>query len=325
MKRYQLDLFIIIFTFLDRIQHHYWVYMNPEDPEYNVEEAKEYGTKIFESYMKADEIIGDFIKYAENMGATIIVVSDHGFTPIYKSVFINTLLVKMGLLKMKETYYEKKLLCSLKSKFEYFSKKLAKYSLIIPSKLKRKIEKIITPLIFPELENIINWSKSKAFYFHGYGIRINLKGRDPLGNVSPGAEYDRICDEIITELYALKDPDTDKKVIDKVYRNYELYFGKYINNGPDLVVMPRDTYTLQEILSDEVVTPYRGFSNVSAEHTNETARCDAILLASGDTIKCNKFLENATILDITPTLLYLMNSHPPKGIDGRVLIEALDI
>ncbi|MCH9051627.1 MAG: hypothetical protein IIA72_11165 [Proteobacteria bacterium] len=64
------------------------------------------------------------------------------------------------------------------------------------------------------------WPKMKAFALPTYGdgyVRINLKGREGRGRVSP-ADYDTLCDEITDMLNALRNPRNGRPVVKEVVR-----------------------------------------------------------------------------------------------------------
>ena len=96
----------------------------------------------------------------------------------------------------------------------------------------------------------------------GSGININLKGREPLGIVNPGKEYENIIEEIRKELYEVKDPETGEKIVNKVFRPEEIYHGPYIKEAPDLLFffknskyLPGSNVTIK--VTDESIEPFK--------------------------------------------------------------------
>ncbi len=81
------DLFWIVFTFTDRIQHYMWKYMDEEHPLYDPAMREAYGDRVEWAYKRADAFLGEFMKRLEG-DDLLIVMSDHGFGPLYK--IINT-------------------------------------------------------------------------------------------------------------------------------------------------------------------------------------------------------------------------------------------
>lgn len=58
----------------------------------------------------------------------------------------------------------------------------------------------------------IDWSKTRAVQQRSNSIFINLKGRDRFGIVEPADKYE-LEEQIITDLYGVKDPETGHRVV----------------------------------------------------------------------------------------------------------------
>jgi len=80
-----------------------------------------------------------------------------------------------------------------------------------------------------------NWRWSRAFCIpndYTGAIRINLKGREPNGIVEPGREYDDLCDELVSEIDNLVNPDTGKRMVSEVLRISEaLQWREYMGSS----------------------------------------------------------------------------------------------
>src|SRR4030042_7216399 len=62
MKSKEWNLFMVVFTEPDRVQHFFWKYINKEHPNYNVSEAAKYGQGIFSVYEKLDSAIDKLLR-----------------------------------------------------------------------------------------------------------------------------------------------------------------------------------------------------------------------------------------------------------------------
>jgi predicted AlkP superfamily phosphohydrolase/phosphomutase len=91
------DFFMTVFMGTDRIQHFFWSYLDEKHPEYV---DGEFTVKSKQFYMKMDRIIARFLDAAPKDTLTIL-LSDHGFCPVWKSVILNNYLQEHGLLKTK--------------------------------------------------------------------------------------------------------------------------------------------------------------------------------------------------------------------------------
>ena len=68
------------------------------------------------------------------------------------------------------------------------------------------------------------------------GIRVNLKGREPDGIISPGAEMEAFCEDLSLKLLEIIDYDTGIPMIKSVRRTSEMYQGEALDHLPDLLV-----------------------------------------------------------------------------------------
>ncbi len=86
----------------------------------------------------------------------------------------------------------------------------------------------------------VDWSRTRAFCLptdlEGY-VRINLAGREPQGIVTPGEEYERLCDDIVAAMEELVDPATGRRVVRQVVRSDAAFPGARRDHLPDLVVI----------------------------------------------------------------------------------------
>ena len=79
-------------------------------------------------------------------------------------------------------------------------------------------------------------------------IRINLRGREPNGIVAE-AEYQSVCDEIETELLALRHRHNNAPVVKAVVQPRRLYRGPFSDELPDLSVIWNTGHIVSEVVS----------------------------------------------------------------------------
>lgn len=313
LKRYEWDFFITIFKSTDDIQHRFWAFMDPAHPLYDDKEGEAYGDVIFDTYRRIDKAIGDILSQAGD--ATVVMLSDHGMGPIHKFFYANRWLSENGLLKVKgerrkAAFRITKI--SLRAIFEKFNIRINGVPNLNMPVLRRK------SLPVPDE---VDWNRTRA-YATTFGININLEGREPQGIVKSD-EYDGLCEALRGYLYRLTDPETGKRIVEKVYRRDEIYTGPYLYDAPDIVyIFKRPFYHAKKDLFPSAV--FEGISRreiVTANHLNHTST--GIFLAKGPDIRTSERLDGIHITDIAPTILYLMGLPIPKNMDGRLLWEAL--
>ena len=83
---------------------------------------------------------------------------------------------------------------------------------------------------------------TKAFVLDPGRVYLNKTGKYPNGTVTEERE-EEIIDDLIS---CFKDLKKDgENVFRKIYRKKEIYHGKFLNNAPDLVLMPNKGYNLR--------------------------------------------------------------------------------
>ncbi len=91
------DLFVVVFRDLDEVSHYFWKHMDTSHPQHNPVTDSPYADVIERFYRHLDDQLARFIE-AAGADVDIILVSDHGFGPLYKDVYLNEWLRQEGLL-----------------------------------------------------------------------------------------------------------------------------------------------------------------------------------------------------------------------------------
>src|SRR5204863_6328733 len=69
----------------------------------------------------------------------------------------------------------------------------------------------------------VDWQHTKAYGLGINGLYLNLKGREIHGMVEPGAEAERLCDELAERLTAIVDAQTGERVVSRLLRASTIY------------------------------------------------------------------------------------------------------
>jgi len=166
----------------------------------------------------------------------------------------------------------------------------------------------------------IDWSRTQAYTFGLSGIYINLKGREGKGIVKRGEEYERVKAELIEKLTGLRDPQTGKVGILRVYDNAAIYHGPYRTNGPDLLigynVGYRASWDGAVGVADETIFE-DNTKAWSGDHCIDPLTVPGIFF-------CNRKIETnyPSIADFAPTVLELFGVPRPDYVDGVSLFDA---
>jgi len=313
------DFFMIVFEGTDYIQHMFWKFLDPENPQYDSEKAKKYSKAIYDYYQEADKFIGELSASVDD-NTTIIIMSDHGGASLNKYLYLNKYLKDLGLLSIKEKPGLNKILVNIGFKKDVLYNIMLKYNLY---KLISIIPKFIKDQV-PSKDYTISdfdWTKTKAFSISGWGmIYINLKGREQHGIVEPGEEYELLRDQIRNELLRLKDPTNGEAVVKEVLKKEEVYSGKYIDLVPDLVCRIDNIECLDYIPSDS----NENLFTIKNMRRSGTHAKDGIIFIKGDGIKRSHTINKASIIDLMPTILYILGIPIPEDLDGHLLDEIFE-
>lgn len=213
---------------------------------------------------------------------TLIVLSDHGFDTFRRAVHINTWLRRNGYLELKNPYAESG----------------------------------------AELLKDIDWLKTKA-YAIGFGaIYINQQNRERDGIVKPGQETELLKKEISLKLKEWQDEKYNKPIINNVYKQEDIFFGKYAKDTPDLYIGFNAGYRASWQTALGGVPEYLIEDNLkkwSGDHLFDPMLIPGVLFLNK---KIDK--KQPSIYDITPTILKIIGYNKDElqkcNFDGELLL-----
>lgn len=195
LSRFKDGMLFFYFSSTDQCMHILWRTIDPEHPAYNPAEAGRFGDMIYQIYETMDRAVGKALKKIDPQ-TTLIVMSDHGFAPYYRSFNLNTWLKNNGYVKFRGS--------AKPEDTRYF--------------------------------NNVDWNRTVAYGLGLNGLYLNLRGREREGSVAMGKKRDELLAEISEKLLAVRDPRNGKPVIQKIYRAEHIYSGPYTTEAPDLLI-----------------------------------------------------------------------------------------
>ncbi len=156
-------------------------------------------------------------------------------------------------------------------------------------------------------------------------LYVARRGRDPGAPWSP-VEAMRVRAKLVDALRAATDPRTGERVCEAVWVNEEVFAGTYAEKGPDVVVLPADGYFLTRGERDPEkrgprIVPHK--SPLSAWH-----RMNGIYAMRGPGIAPGRRDGDEgrlySLIDVVPTVLYLLGEAVPRCLDGDVMRGVID-
>jgi predicted AlkP superfamily phosphohydrolase/phosphomutase len=286
IQREAFDLFMVHFQASDVIQHAFWGFMNPGHPDYNETLCQ----TIFDRfYRRLDEKIREIHDaFDRNAGCPFItvVLSDHGFQSHLKRVNLGWWLVKEGLLKVRKI--------SLRRHLQYHIKRLAGRKMVLRAEF------------LWEQSRVYSFNRGNAGYL--YFLETEPKKRQATQ------------EHLRSFLESLRDPDTGQQIVKKIHPRDSIYHGDYIDRMPDWIVEPTDGYSFT---GDFLPQQTRLFERVRCQKDFHIGmhHPEGILIVYGPGVKQNYPIKGASLLDLAPTLLTLLEAGVPKEMEGRILSE----
>lgn len=158
----------------------------------------------------------------------------------------------------------------------------------------------------------IDWSKTRAVQVRENHIYLNIKGRNKYGIVDPEDKYE-LEEQLMTDLYGYKDPETGKRVVALALRNKDAYLLGL--GGPecgDIILFNAEGYNYDHC--DSLSTTY-GYANTSVS---------PIFMAAGKGLK-KGFTTDRIIreVDLAPTVAAVGGVRMPKQCEGAPVYQIL--
>lgn len=195
LSRFHSGFLFLYFSTTDAIQHMYWRSMDKGHPLWTPELDAKCGDAIGEAYRAMDKALKTALDRAD-ADTTVIVISDHGFAPLYRTFNPNSWLMENGYLATRPG---------------------------------ASLEK-------GEFLNFVDWQATEAYALGLNGLYLNLAGREAEGVVQPGRDAEKLTKELCEKLEAIRDPKSGQQVLLIAYDAKEVYHGPCAPQAPDLIL-----------------------------------------------------------------------------------------
>jgi len=150
------------------------------------------------------------------------------------------------------------------------------------------------------------------------GIRLNVVGREAQGIVQPGAEFDAVCRQLMTDLSDVVNAETGEPIADEILMTGDYHEGPYSDHLPDILVTWNRSHPINAAQSPKIGT---------------VDKTGLVLTRSGDHRPLGRFFGLAEdwparqlnapvrVEEFAPTFAALLGVSPSD--DGRDTIAAL--
>jgi len=296
MDKYDWNIFVTQFHPIDYAQHIYMGAISPSHPDYRREDVELGWYGLRRVYQIADRFLGGILD-AAGEDAVVIMTGDHGAEVLTYLFYPNNLLEQAGLLKVK-----------LNERGEY------------------------EPI----------WSETKAYASGPCYVYINLKGREPHGIVEPDEEYEEVRDQVIKLFNSVECNQTGDYPVYCVMKREEAdYFGLYGDQAGDIIYLMDVGYDsgapvrMGKSKLRAGVTEDRAVFKATKQWTEYTGdhsayppfsqRNRTFTVLSGPGVKKGvKRSIPIRLIDVAPTISYLLGAPYAAQTDGSVILDAFE-
>lgn len=304
-----LDLYFLMFSVLDHVQHHFWAHYDESHPAHR---PTAYQSTIPDMYERVDEAVGRILSQFDEE-VNVIIASDHGFGPRRWDVNVNAILSQAGYLTYRS---------DAKTSFGRVARsckeliKGTRLSSLIPNSVRSAASQQI-----PEKEDFgdaVDWGRTTAYSFGASGnVYLNLEEREKNGTVA-AEEYESVREDVATLLRNTSNEGAASDPIRSVEYGENVYDGRYSRYSPDIVVNYNAGYHPRSNLGSTIHSEYDELGPNTGHHEPE-----GVFVASGPDFRSRELSSPLSIHDIAPTLLHLYGYDLPESMDGTVAADCL--
>jgi predicted AlkP superfamily phosphohydrolase/phosphomutase len=302
------DLFFTYSSSLDAIQHYFWNYCDETDP--TQPRNNPFKSVINDFYILYDKMMGKLMSAVDSDIITIV-LSDHGHgrRPL-KVLNINEVLRRHNLLVTKSSpeinITEKMKQTTIKLVGRYNLGWLASKALKIVPAAKKIYSRPLS----------IDWNSTLAYttdlsgikaYTYG-GIRIKKDGVEP-------SEYENLRSDIINSISAIRDPKTNKKIVEWICKREDIYQGKFISRYPDIALQLREEYGVGQSVDTSIIGDSYISNVVPGSHKGDTP-----IFFVSNLDYAENYQKEITLMDIAPTVLDILGIKRKFGFDGKSIL-----
>jgi len=281
----------------DYISHKFWKFMRPDIFHHRAwgltsENTERFGDVIRDMYVMVDKFVKRLIEDVADENTVIIICSDHGFRS---------------------------------------SPHCQEDGTVIPQVIFKDLNKLLEKLGYLQYKtddkltiSSIDFNKTLAYHHLAGGltdfpdafISLNLKGRQSNGIIEPEQEYAGLKKELIDALLNLRIVESSGSLFEDVVES--------TLEQTDIKIITKFDVELPEQhveINGDVypLSNFYVFLDKSGDHSDP-----GVFIITGKNIQKGEIIKSAHILNITPTILYLLGLPVAKDMQGKVLIQAID-
>jgi predicted AlkP superfamily phosphohydrolase/phosphomutase len=330
------DLFVQVFTEGHCAGHQCWHLHDRTHPDYSPDVAARTGDPLREVYVAIDRAIGETI---------VFFLASHGMAHnVGANFLLEEILARLGAV-------ERWPVAAAAATKRRVPLRAALDPVVVMrglwGRLPHPVREALKPALLPLFESVgrgtaearsrplsarLDLARSRCFpHSNGglvSGIRVNLRGREPMGLVEPGKELEDFYRELTSDLLDIVHVASGKPMVKRVMRTSALFQGDRLDHLPDLLVewgdearvgskaVRDDASCLLQVTSDKI-------GLVEGEYTycrTGDHRPGGLFAVRGPGVPPGRLERTVSIMDFAPTLLTWFGVAP-EDMDGRAISE----
>jgi predicted AlkP superfamily phosphohydrolase/phosphomutase len=320
-RRYPTDFRMLMYGATDAVQHHFWHYMDSKHDKFDARGAERYRDAVRDVYVFLDRHIASLLE-EEGEDTVVMIMSDHGFGPTSNiRLRVNQIFERAGLLAFAREGLGRRTLRGTAARIDRLLRST------LSSNAKRLLASMLPRLrVWFEAadEAPIDWTRTTAYCNEVSRCFPAIW----LNHTAAGDRRAAALEAVEKALTQLAHPGTGRPVVSRVYRSCDLYHGPSTDKAPDLYPSWwEDGFLLEQsvpggpadLAVERSTGPIEGGTEFAGNH-----RLNGIFIMAGGPVRKGCSFSGARIIDVAPTVLYLMGQPIPDDMDGRPLLEAVD-
>jgi len=327
MRRERWDFFMTVYFDTDRVLHQLWHYLDRDHPWRRRERngprpGDDVAAPVIRYFHRLDADIGRLVSEA-GPDARVMLMSDHGMGTAARFIVLNNLLLRQGFIALSNDLPTRLKAFAFRGGFTLRNvhKLVDRLGLAKHAEYKNvySFDAMLKRFFLSFLN--VDWARTRAYSFgrHYGSLFLNVRGREPQGCVEPGAEYERVREEVADAMLSYVDPELGRPLVSECLRREDVYQGDRFEEAPDLILLPVDPsdifYGLSDFGSNRVWDETYRYSGMH--------RDEGLFIASGDGIRRGEPLAGGSVIDLAPTALYWQGVDVPVDMDGRPLTSVM--
>lgn len=302
---------VCVFSGTDHMAHLFWRHRREGGP---------HASALEDHYALVDGLCGELVA-AAGPGATVLVASDHGFGPAEtEEVHLDRWLAGEGWLRVRGGG----------GGGDPVGRLVAEARRRVPKGLWKRWRDRLPGGMKARLydraagRDRVDWPRTRAYrigLYQGWeGVNLNVRGRQPLGIVEPGAPWRAEREALIATLGGARLPD-GRPMAREVHRGEDVWPGERAGRLPDVLMRLSDGLRGGGGLPPgPAVTPVPAAEGARISGTH---RPEGVFIAAGPLVAAGASPGSPRIVDVMPTVLALLGLPIPSDVEGRPLTGIL--